>query len=79
MATLKITQLPTEMKQAIANGCAFDDGGNDVRKTGSISHYDNNGDHENPLLCYRLFNADGQGSGFWLDETNDLADSYEVK
>ena len=79
MATLKIAQLPREMKEAIGNGFVFDDAGNDVSKTGVITHYDHNGDAENSQRCYRLFNADGQGTGYWLDETNDCVDSYNVE
>jgi hypothetical protein len=79
MSILKVKHLPHEMKEAIGNGLVFNDSGEDVSKTGEITHYDHNGDSENMLLCYRLFNADGQGVGFWLDETGDCVDSYEVE
>lgn len=66
------------MKQALANGSVFDDNGNDVSKIGVIDHYDRYDDHRNPQLCYRLFDAEGNGVGFWLDSTNDLVESYEI-
>ena len=56
---IELNNAPREILDAIANGYVYDDGGNDVRITKTMSPYDHNGHQHDPATIYRLWDSLG--------------------
>ncbi len=55
---MQLADAPKEMVQAVANGLAFDDHGNDIRITGTLKPIGEGGAGPDTCLIYRLWDAE---------------------
>ncbi|WP_085318048.1 hypothetical protein [Derxia lacustris] len=54
---MQLADAPKEIVQAVANGLAFDDQGNDVRITGTLPPLGQGGKGDDSYTFYRLWDA----------------------
>jgi len=54
---MQLADAPKEFVQAVANGLAFDDQGNDIRVTGKLSPCGQGGAGPDTYVTYRLWDA----------------------
>jgi hypothetical protein len=54
---MQLADAPKEVVQAVANGLAFDDQGNDIRVTGALNPVGEGGGGFDKYVVYRLWDA----------------------